>query len=411
MANESYDVHVCMVDYRYQYEDSKGEKQNRHVMLDENDDIWVKYRHKHIAEAQQELGRAFNAFVEQNKEISSLTRKDGKNKAKTTDTKQISAMIHKLPQYQDTLSKYSLHLGMMRELMNRFKQQRLDRLALWEQNMAMGSDPDGRELKNLLTSLSPILADDSVSSENKLRLMVTYIVTQGGLNDDKRSKVEQLAKLDSDERRIINNLVHLGVQLSKGKGGLSSLFKKLSGKKKQGEVDYHLSRYTPKVKEVAEEILKNTLSTTEYPFVVPPPSSFRLLEGGGGKRGSISAAPGSRTSNAGSLRSKSGAPQSLRSRGSVPAWLAAKRDDTDDNGSSSSITPSTPDIDRLKSGKKLYIFIIGGVTLSETRAAYEMELDHGLEVNVGGTSVITPVRFMEKLRTLTPQSSRYSLDL
>lgn len=376
--------------YVHRYVDGKGEEQTRTIMLDENDPIWISYRHRHIAEARPELNKELKAFLEENRDIREVSER-GKQK----DARSISNIIHKLPQYQESFNRYSLHVGMMRDVMNIFNEQNLKDIALWEQNMAMGTDPEGREIRNPLSSLKPLFADSSISTENKQRLMAAYIISQGGFDERKLSKLQEMAKLDNEEFKAIENLSLLGVRQSKSKGVISSIFKKLSGKRKQGDgFDYHLSRYTPAVKTAAQEIIKGALNMTEYPYVGSPPSFTFLDE----KRKSPSSIPGV-SSGTSSLRSKSGA-RSLRKRESLPAWVVKKAEKNSSSRSSSPGSPSGSDSEQLKSDKKLYIFVIGGVMHSEIRTAYELQSEHGVEVIIGGTSIVTPVRFLQKLGKL-----------
>ena len=53
------------------------------------------------------------------------------------------------------------------------------------------------------------------------------------------------------------------------------------------------------------------------------------------------------------------------------------------------------------SGKRLFVFILGGVTFSEKRVAYQLSTQLQREVIIGGTSILTPNTFIEELEGLS----------
>lgn len=104
--------------------------------------------------------------------------------------------------------------------------------------MATGEEPDGRATKNtnILSSLPPLLQSTQSyliflflscipnhffflflyhSKEDKIRLLITYIVSQEGIKDSDRKRLIELAAISSDDENSIANLRFLGITLSK----------------------------------------------------------------------------------------------------------------------------------------------------------------------------------------------------
>lgn len=114
----------------------------------------------------------------------------------------------------------------------------------------------------------------------------------------------------------------------------SKLQTKYSTNKPQGiEFDFSLSRYAPVIKELCEDALKGNLSEKDFKYIETPSSSFKLE------------------------------------------------------------TVTT----QKKNDYKLYVFVIGGISYSEIRSAYELQNEYGIEVIIGGTSILSPSDYIQKL--------------
>lgn len=107
----------------------------------------------------------------------------------------------------------------------------------------------------------PVLSDPDVSATDKLRILMTYIISKDGIADADRSKLLSCAQLSLEESQAITNLHLMGVKLSSG------LEKRKDGKpkysyqgvtawertkKKKEEEKYILSRWVPIMKHVME---------------------------------------------------------------------------------------------------------------------------------------------------------------
>eukprot|EP01080_Neovahlkampfia_damariscottae_P006730 gene6730-10895_t len=365
--------------YTYEYVDGENKTVSKKVVIDDNDKIWVKYRHLHIVESRKAIKNELVDFRDNSG--MNLSKQDRKN-MKIED---MSSMMRKLPQYNTTLANYSLHYNAGQKLNDLFKKRHLVQIATEEQDMATGKDVNGNSPKY---DIADILRKKDVPNSDKLRLIMLYVISKGGIKKDAQRKLVDVAKLSPQEEDALNNVLIVKPPKSFSFGSLMSNLFGQKNSSTSDEISYELSRFLPAVKDLSLKILKGTLSEKEYPYISKPSSEFKIESckpnkkmekkieeeeiGGGGRLG-----------------------------GGGPSWnfLPKKKEETILN---------TKEI--KKNDYKLYLFVVGGVTYSEVRTAYELEKEYNMEVIIGGTSVLRPVDFLDKLGKANSSGSKIESD-
>ncbi|XP_027016064.1 syntaxin-binding protein 3 [Tachysurus fulvidraco] len=315
--------------YRYKGKDGS----EKEALLNESDELWMRLRHMHIAEVTAQIPKLV-------KEISAHKKQpDGK-----MSIGGLADLMKKMPSFRKQVSQKTVHLSLAEDCMNKF-QSSVEKLCKAEQDLANGSDVEGQKVKDPMRTLLPILLHQH-SIHDKIRAVLLYIFSLNGTTEENLNKLIQHVKIEH-EPEYINNWKELGVPIISSSSLFS--FRKSSRRDRSQEETYNLSRWTPVIKDVMEDVVENKLDTRDWPHQSECPSAWN----------------GSRA---------------------VSARQKPK--------------PNSPDDHR--NGSRLIIFILGGVSYSEMRCAYEVtKANKSCEVIIGSTHVLTPTSLLEDIRDLS----------
>ncbi|KIX08458.1 uncharacterized protein Z518_03114 [Rhinocladiella mackenziei CBS 650.93] len=348
------------ITYRNVIRRGQPDQEEKDVEIGEKDHLWVGHRHMHMKDLLVQLSEEFKKFQAKNPQFADNS--DGQPASINT----IKDMLAGLPEFQEGKEAFSLHIDMAEKCAKIFADHKLLDVVSVEQSLATGWDEDNKKPKNLADQLARLLDDDSVIHEDRVRLLILYILYRNGILRGDIEKLRCHGQLSPMDGEIIYNLITLGARIEKPLKDNTPIPPPLFTprmRENTNSEEVSLSRFEPALRYLLEEQCQGTLDSNVFPPVKPhlndPNSQMGLSQ------------------------------TSLRNTGK-PTWAQTRSQSN-------------------KPRQRIIVFMAGGATYSEARACYDVSRMAGKEIFLATTHMITPKNFLRQVSLLS--AGRRQLDL
>lgn len=203
--------------------DGTAQTEAKDALLDEKDSVWVDLRGKHIAAVIENLSARIREIMN-----SSSGNAFGGKKSGNMSLSEMASALKALPEYREVMSKLSQHMHLAHECMDVLGREGLMELSEFEQTVATGKDEDGRSpsLSDMVDTCERLLMKMK-DPKDRLRIILVFTVSQGGLRQQDRRRLMNAAELTRADMKTLNSLEILGLSTlaSADKNRLVSMFK------------------------------------------------------------------------------------------------------------------------------------------------------------------------------------------
>lgn len=377
--------------YTLKYTTQGGQETSKVCILNEADSIWASIRHMHIADASKKVADFAKEFSARSQAM----------QANAKDSKHLSQVAKNANKVVDEGSLHSLHTQLTSDCLAQYKVQCLSDITAFEQDILTGIKANSEDKINqteVRAALGKLLADPKVSMPNKVRMLMIYIYIQ---NKEEKTKVTAADRdvlfkmipegLSSENQNMILRLLKLRVTVP------AKDPKKEKKRKGYSSDSYENARYLTPLKLTLNAFEADDLDKDDFPFLDSSRDEVRSyysfdqsLGIGPAPSGTSNAAPAVAVSTAGSGETTFAATWATGK--SVKSSTVAAANPT--VAAASAAAPSTAAASG--SNGKMILFLMGGMCLSELRAAYECKKI----IYAGSTHTLTPLKYLEQLKNI-----------
>jgi hypothetical protein len=243
-------------------------KDDSKTELDETDEIWTRFKDKHVAEARYSLSDEISKFAADNEKTSRV--KSGEQ----LDIEEVMQVVRGMDKYKELTKKYTLHLQLTEDVISNFTQSGWKDLISLEQKIVSGVDEAGREMSNIDIIRGITKISKNLSREDHTRLLIQYLTCYELAEKDRYNMITSIQN-DTFEQ-ILENLPYVFPEFEDGKK-LQRRVPKISDsqfsayRKKLDDSNYDILRSIPKISQIAIDASNDDLNLEDFPYLGEEP--------------------------------------------------------------------------------------------------------------------------------------------
>lgn len=388
--------------YEQTYHGRKGEELKRVMMIDEQDEYWSRFRHESFDVCLKFFQEELKKLLEENPSLAHGMQKG-------IGVSAAGSLVRALPEFLERQSKLSAHMDICTTIAQRYAKQQLQAIVDLELDIIYHR----RSTKRLLKEIKIIGGDLSIAASLRIRLLAfsfvflpekvfplsmrTKLITNCGLADDMMPMMQSLEIAQQRVAKFLASAFTKNLSAPADENSDATEEENEEGKKTQngtsGSSSKKLLHHPIFAKFILEDVLKNTLSPAEFPYVAS--ANYTNEEELSTVRDHFLQKKGKKqTLRYSSIHSVS----QQATVGKEEALLQLGYDGTY----------------CLRAPEKIVLFVLGGVTYGEGGVAYELAKDYGREVIIGGCHILNSTDFVKEIRECAllfcPSPARMEVD-
>lgn len=235
------------------------------AFLNDQDELWVRLRNKHVAEVHAVLNREVSAVAAESK------RKAGTS-ADEMSLSEMAEVIRAMPKYEEMMKRYQVHMELINKSITEFTANSLRKLIALEQDIISGVDSKGNKVNNTTLVKEMSQLSKSLREQDYLRLLMIYFAC---FDLNRKDRDTLLKSVPSDAHRsVLENLEYLDAQMVAGDAGKfrrrrdelsSETYNEYARKLSQSE--YEILRTEPLICQLIKQVHDGTIDTKRFPFL------------------------------------------------------------------------------------------------------------------------------------------------
>ncbi|KAJ3117284.1 Syntaxin-binding protein 3, partial [Phlyctochytrium bullatum] len=369
------------------------------AIMDESDEIFQKIRHQFYLTARRTIEQERLAHLQQR---SDARKQMDLNQSMAQIESDFRQFMHMALHKDDIIQRGSQIAALVQISKSTdeiIESSEMERFFGLEQDLAVGETYDGDELFEPFEELMELLDDENeeILPRDKLRIFLIYLLTMGGLTRPQMIAHARKAKFKENDALILKGLERMGVMLEMKRNPREPISPFTVQRRRELEplpaaylATHEGERFVPANLFIIRDLLICKANTMRiFPSVRETLKAERELRSKDSTKGRKFMEP---------IKRQGGPGKVLKFKSFQPTWACK-------------CLPHRPLPEAeayRKNGPRLIFFVVGGVTYSEIKVAYDLTKLMERDVIVGSTHITTPADFVEDLFTLgghPPKSS------